>query len=128
MAGNYFLLKENYDKHFTKALKVRRLVSQDFEKVWPEVDLLLTPVTLTDAPSYKQFSELDNRTQTSKQDYCTQPVNLAGLPAATIPVSLSNRHLPISLQVIGQKFQDVKVLKMCQWIESQVKFPKLILK
>merc|ERR1712062_538844 len=57
LAGNYFLLRENYDEYFEQALKVRRLISRDFLNVFngnEKVDLLLTPVTLSDAPSYSK--------------------------------------------------------------------------
>ena len=62
-----------------QAMKVRRLISNDFDKVWKNgYDLLLTPVTLSAAPTYSEFVQLDNRTQTSIQDYCTQSANMAG--------------------------------------------------
>ncbi len=128
LAGNYFLLKENYDNYFIKALQVRRLISKDFEEVFRKVDLLLTPVALSDAPSFKDFSSSDNRTQTAKHDYCTQPVNLAGLPAATLPVKLSKRSLPLSLQIIGDRCQEQKVLQASKWLENRLNFhlPELI--
>ena len=126
LAGNYFLLREHYDEYFEQALKVRRLISRDFDTVLhkQKVDLLLTPVTLSDAPSYSTFSSSDNRTQTAKYDYCTQPVNLAGLPAAAIPVKLSKRSLPLSLQIIGAYGHDFKVLNFCQWLENRAHFPQ----
>ena len=79
LAGNYFLLREHYDEYFVQALKVRRLIAQDFDRVFQEVDVLLTPTTLTEAPSMDDFLTSDNRTQTAKHDYCTQPVNMAGV-------------------------------------------------
>jgi aspartyl-tRNA(Asn)/glutamyl-tRNA(Gln) amidotransferase subunit A len=91
------------------------------------VDVLLTPVTLTQAPSFQQFSNSDNRTQTSKHDYCTQPVNLAGLPAATIPVKLSKDSLPIGLQIIGPKFGEQKILDVCKWLENRLEFSQPII-
>ena len=60
-------------------MKVRRLISQDFDKVWSNgTQLLLTPVTLSAAPTYSEFIRWDNRKQSSVQDYCTQSVNMAG--------------------------------------------------
>jgi len=90
--------------------------------------VLLSPATLTDAPSFNQFSKSDNRTQTAKHDFCTQPVNLAGIPAATIPVKLSKSSLPISLQIIGQMCQEEKVLSVCKWLENRLQFsqPQLV--
>ena len=130
LAGNYFLLKENYEDYFVRAMKVRRLVCQDFDNVWDSgVDVLLTPVTLETAPRFSSFNKLDNRTQTTKQDYCTQPANLAGIPAATLPCKISAvSHLPISLQILGQNFQDDLVLRFSQWLEDELRFPQLVLK
>ena len=90
LAGNYFLLKRHYEEYYGQALRVRRLVQQDFLKVWQEVDLLLTPVTLSPPPLYSEFSQSDNRAQTATQDFCTQPANLAGVPALSLPVSLTS--------------------------------------
>jgi len=128
LAGNYFLLKKHYREYFLQALKIRRMILNDFNSVWKDVDFLLTPVTLSDAPSYEDYVREDNRTQTAKQDHCTQPVNLAGLPAATVPCRLSSRSMPLSLQLIGPYGSDLKLLRVARWLESQVNFPRLILK
>jgi aspartyl-tRNA(Asn)/glutamyl-tRNA(Gln) amidotransferase subunit A len=62
-----------------QALRVRRLIAEDFAAIWRSgVNVLLTPVTLSDAPLYSDFSKKDNREQCATQDYCTQPTNLAG--------------------------------------------------
>lgn len=69
----------NYEKYFQQALKVRRLIAEDFSNVWNSgVDVLLSPTTLTEAPDVEEFSRLDNREQCAAQDYCTQPSNMAG--------------------------------------------------
>jgi len=69
----------NYDQYFKKALQVRRLIAEDFTKVYNSgIDVLLTPTTLTVAPPYSWFSKADNRTRTAEQDLLTQPVNMAG--------------------------------------------------
>lgn len=61
-----------------QALRVRRLVARDFAQVWRSVDVLLAPVTLSDAPLSSEFRAKDNRQQCAQQDFCTQPANLAG--------------------------------------------------
>lgn len=103
LAGNYFLLQKygslyfcrmsikrvrfatvsfifrNYSKYFEKAMKVRRLIAEDFDSLWSQnIHVLLTPVTLTTAPLLSDFIKLGNRAQCATQDYCTQPVNMAG--------------------------------------------------
>lgn len=61
-------------------MKVRRLITEDFRNAWMAgVHVLLSPTTLTTAPLLSEFLELDNRTQCSMQDYCTQPANMAGI-------------------------------------------------
>ncbi|XP_052236964.1 glutamyl-tRNA(Gln) amidotransferase subunit A, mitochondrial-like isoform X2 [Dreissena polymorpha] len=125
-AGNYFLLRKNYRRYFQQALKVRRLISDDFTKVYGDgVDVLLTPTTLSVALPYSKFSMADNRTRTAEQDYFTQPINMAGLPAVSIPVRLSESGLPISLQVVGQRFKDRVMLNTAKWIEMNTNFQKL---
>ena len=74
--------------------------------------------------TYSEFCGSDNRTQTAKYDYCTQPVNLAGVPAASIPVKLSKKSLPLAMQVIGPFGQDMKVIGFCKWLENLVHFPQ----
>ncbi|XP_064629764.1 glutamyl-tRNA(Gln) amidotransferase subunit A, mitochondrial-like [Lineus longissimus] len=126
LAGNYFLLKKNYDKFFIKAQKVRRLISQDFVNVYKSgVDVLLTPTTIVAPPKYKDFMQDDNRTRSAQYDVCVQPVNMAGLPAVTVPSYLSSNGLPIGLQFIGQAFKEKELLTVAKWFEQKVNFPHL---
>lgn len=86
LSGNYFLLSKNYDRYYTKALKVRRAIANDFQRVFHHkttdkkatVDLILTPTTLTDAPLFDAFTQHSNRDQCAVQDFCTQAANMAG--------------------------------------------------
>lgn len=127
--GNFFLLKENYEQYFVKAMKLRRLISQDFDKAWDNnIDLLLTPTTLTDAPNYNEFVLLDNQTQCLIQDYCTQPANMAGIPAVNVPIKLSRKGLPLSLQLMAPPLQEKCLLTVTKWIEDCVQFPRIRLK
>ncbi|KAI4883026.1 hypothetical protein NFI96_012492 [Prochilodus magdalenae] len=124
LSGNYFLLKQNYDRYFVKAQQMRRLIAEDFRHVFQSgVDVLLTPTTLSDAARYSDFIQEDNRTRSAQEDIFTQPVNMAGLPAVTVPTALSSRGLPIGLQLIGQSFQDMKLLTVANWMEQQLDFP-----
>ncbi|XP_040575343.1 glutamyl-tRNA(Gln) amidotransferase subunit A, mitochondrial [Lepeophtheirus salmonis] len=126
LLGNHFLLEENYEEYFLRALKVRHLIHKDFQNIFSQgIDLLITPVTLSDAPRYGDFVTSDNRSRTVQHDYCTQPINLAGLPAATIPFKLSKNGLPLAIQIVGRQFEDEKVLAFAKYIESKVNFPKL---
>ena len=128
LAGNYFLMRQNYGIYFEKALRVRRLIVEDFQKVFEtgtedeKVDILLTPTTLTDAPLYKDFSSASNRDQCAVQDFCTQPANMAGIPAVSIPIRLSSQGLPIGLQLMSNNLNEELLLTVARWIEAQVDF------
>lgn len=126
LAGNYFLLQRNYDQYFVQAMKVRRLISEDFTRVWDSgVDILLTPTTLTEPPTLNEFVNLDNRAQCVAQDYCTQPANMTGCPAISVPICLSQNGLPISLQLLSANFREDKLLAAAKWVEKAVHFPIL---
>ncbi|KAM7403970.1 hypothetical protein PAMA_004404 [Pampus argenteus] len=126
LCGNYFLLKQNYQNYFVKAQKVRRLITDDFKRVFSSgIDVLLTPSTLTDATRYHDFIQEDNRTRSAQEDVFTQPVNMAGLPAVSVPTALSRLGLPIGLQLIGPALQDKKLLSVAHWIEQRVGFPSI---
>ncbi|XP_011564785.3 glutamyl-tRNA(Gln) amidotransferase subunit A, mitochondrial [Plutella xylostella] len=126
--GNYFLLARNYEKYFMKALKLRRLISDDFTKVFDidtGVDILLTPTTLSEAPLYSEFCSLHNRDQCARQDYCTQAANLAGAPAVALPAALSRRRLPLSLQLTAPPLAEDLLLNVARKIERLVNFPTI---
>lgn len=114
LSGNYFLLSKNYEKFYSKALKVRRMIKNDFDNVFhnqnktENVQVILTPTTLSDAPLYEDFTKNSNRDQCAVQDYCTQAANMAG-----ICVLLSNKHLKIN--VIFTMFQVFRRFQ-CQFI------------
>lgn len=122
LTGNFFLLRKHYEKYFEKALKVRRLIANDFKEVFQSTDVLLTPTTLSEAPLFKDFASQSNRDQCAVQDFCTQPANMAGIPAISIPIRLSNNGLPISLQLMSRKLSESTLLKVAAWIEARVEF------
>lgn len=114
----------NYDKYFVQALKLRRLIYEDYLKTWSSgVDLLLTPVTLSDAPLFSEYTQKDSRAQSADQDYCTQPANMAGIPAISLPIQLSKKNLPLSLQLMAPHFDDETLLDVAHLIEQEFNFP-----
>ena len=119
----------NYDKYFVQALKLRRLIYEDYIKMWGTgVDILLTPVTLSDAPLFSKFTQKDSRAQSADQDYCTQPANMAGIPALSLPVRISKRNLPLSLQLMAPHFDDETLLDVAHLLEQKLKFPQPTIK
>ncbi|KAJ7341807.1 hypothetical protein JRQ81_007076 [Phrynocephalus forsythii] len=126
LSGNYFLLKQNYERYFIKAQRVRRLIANDFAKVFSSgVNVLLTPTTLSHAMPYAEFIKEDNRTRSTQDDIFTQAANMAGLPAVNVPSALSEEGLPIGLQFIGHAYQERQLLTVAKWFEKQVQFPAI---
>lgn len=126
--GNYFLLRENYENYFLRALKIRRLIIGDFERVFKELgyDLLLTPVTKTEAPRFTEYTDESNYERFALEDFCTQAVNMAGLPAISIPAKLSSNGLPLSLQLIAPLYRDYDLLAASKLLERHFQFPSLV--
>jgi len=122
LSGNYFLLKRNYDKFFAQATRLRRLIHADFVKTFRKVDVLLAPVTLTEAILYSEWVQKDNRTRATLEDYCTQPANLAGIPALSFPCRLSKNGLPLGLQLIGPALSEALLMNTGKRIELEMDF------
>ncbi|GAB1606997.1 hypothetical protein Ahia01_000982400 [Argonauta hians] len=126
MSGNFFLLKGNYQKYVSQAMKVRRLISNDYRAVFASgVDVLLTPTTVSDAPLYSEFRQGGAATQIRHQDAYTVTANLTGLPAVNIPTGLSSKGLPIGLQLTGKYLAEQPLLGAAKWIEQFCNFPAL---
>lgn len=114
MLGTYALSAGYYDAYYLQAQKVRTKIKDDFKKVFAEVDVLFTPTSPTTA--FKFGEKVDNPLQMYLSDICTVPVNLAGLPALSIPAGEVN-GLPVGLQIIGAQFHDEKVLQVGHFFE-----------
>ena len=120
LIGTYVLSAGYYDAYYLKAQRVRALIKQDFDNVFDDVDALLTPT----APS-EAFAIAENDDDPIKMylnDIFTVPASLAGLPAISIPGSLSDTGLPLGLQVVGKMFDEESVLKVADVLEKGVGF------
>ena len=120
--GTFVLSSGYYDSYYLKAQKVRTLIKEDFNKAFEEVDVILTPVSPT--PAFKIGEKTDNPLEMYLSDIFTIPVNLAGLPAISIPVKENNDHahrqagLPAGFQLIGKHFREMDILKIGQTYEK----------
>ncbi|CAF4355432.1 unnamed protein product [Rotaria sp. Silwood2] len=125
LAGNYYLLEENYDKYFVQSQRVRRGVMNDYKKVFEEdkVDCLLAPVVSNDPITLAEYEQAEDIF--SEDDIFTVGANLAGLPALSFPVRLSSKGFPISLQLIGSFLKDQELLSIAHRICSTYQFPFL---
>jgi aspartyl-tRNA(Asn)/glutamyl-tRNA(Gln) amidotransferase subunit A len=108
MLGTYVLSAGYYDAYYGKAQAVRTLIKQDFHTAFEEVDFIVTPVAPT--PAFK-FGEKSDPLQMYLSDIFTISVNLAGLPAISVPCGFSPGGLPIGMQLIGRPFDEATILR-----------------
>ena len=120
MIGNYALSAGYYDAYYLKALKVRTLIQEDFNKAFEKVDVIVTPTAPT--PAFKAGSFTSDPLKMYLQDVCTVPLNLAGLPGISIPCGFSSRKMPIGLQVIGKALDEETVLRVAYTYEQSQSF------
>ncbi len=109
MLGTYALSAGYYDAYYGKAQAVRTLIRKDFEAAFQEVDLIVTPVMPTTA--FKLGEKIADPLQMYLSDIYTISVNLAGVPAISLPCGFSKAGLPIGLQIVGRPFQEDTVLR-----------------
>ena len=124
--GTYVLSSGYYDAYYLRAQKVRTLIRQDFLNAYREVDALLTPTS--PMPAFK-LGEKSDPLALYLCDIYTIGVNLAGLPAISVPCGFTQSGLPIGLQLIGQPFKEAELLGMAHAYEQahdwKNQFPKL---
>ncbi|WP_394175661.1 Asp-tRNA(Asn)/Glu-tRNA(Gln) amidotransferase subunit GatA [Guptibacillus hwajinpoensis] len=115
MLGTFALSSGYYDAYYKKAQKVRTLIKNDFEKVFEDYDVIIGPTTPT--PAFKVGEKIDNPLTMYANDILTIPVNLAGVPAISVPCGLSN-GLPVGLQIIGKHFDERTVYRVAHAFEQ----------
>ena len=120
MIGTYVLSAGFYDAYFNQAQKVRALIARDFERVWRECDLLLTPTAPSAAFALGEKS--DDPIAMYLNDVFAVPASLAGLPAMSVPAGLNDQGLPLGLQIIGRAFDEQGVLNAGLAFEERAGF------
>lgn len=110
MLGTYVLSAGYYDAYYRKAQKVRRLIMNDFENVFKEVDYIISPTTPNTA--FKIGEKVEDPLSMYLNDIYTASVNLAGIPAISIPAGISRDDLPFGIQLMGKKFDEEGLLRM----------------
>ena len=117
MLGTFALSSGYYDAYYLKAKKVQALIKQDFNNAFKEVDFILTPTS--PFPAFNIGEKIDDPLKMYLSDIYTVPVNLAGVPALSMPVGMDN-NLPVGLQIIGKHFSDLNILQLAKLIEKIV--------
>lgn len=116
MLGTYALSSGYYDAFYTKAQRVRTLISQDFKTAFDSVDVVLSATAPT--PAFEIGERLDDPISMYLSDILTIPCNLAGLPGISQPCGFTSRSLPIGLQLVGKPFAEKTILQAAAAFES----------
>ena len=124
MIGTYVLSSGYYDAYYLKAQKVRKLIKNDFDEAYKKVDAILTPSTPTSA--FKIGEKKDDPVSMYLNDIFTVPVNLAGLPAISIPAGHDAAGYPLGLQIIGKAFKEQEILNLAYAMEDKINFKNKI--
>ena len=120
--GTYVLSSGYYDAYYKKAQLVRTLVMKEFEKAFAKYDVLLTPTSPTVA--FEIGTRSNNPLEMYLADICTVSVNIAGLPGISIPCGVDGKGMPVGMQLIGNRFQEEKILNAAYAYEQKTNFRK----
>ncbi len=120
MIGTYVLSAGYYDAYYVKAMKVRNLILQDFQRAFESIDVMLTPT----APSaaFAIGERMDDPIQMYLNDVFTVPASLAGLPAISVPAGLSEEGLPLGLHLITKPFDEETLFQVSGVLETSLDF------
>lgn len=125
LIGTYVLSAGYYDAYYVQAQKVRRLVKQDFEQAFSTCDLILTPTSPAEPFPIGDKTMQENPINMYLNDVFTVSVNLAGLPALSLPAGLSANGLPLGMQLIGKAFDEETIFKAAYVLEKNLGFKGL---
>jgi aspartyl-tRNA(Asn)/glutamyl-tRNA(Gln) amidotransferase subunit A len=120
MLGTYVLSSGYYDAYYLKAQKVRSLIKRDFEAVFAEYDLVLTPTI--PSPAFKLGEKTADPLMMYLSDIFTISANLAGIPAISVPAGMSGEGLPLGLQLMGPPFSEAKILQVAYAFEQETDY------
>jgi len=116
MLGTYVLSAGYYEAYYRKAQKVRRLIKEDFDRAFAEVDCIITPTSPTTA--FKLGEKIDDPLTMYLSDVFTVSANLAGIPGISIPCGLDHQGLPIGLQILGKQFDEATILRVADFLHA----------
>ena len=125
LIGTYVLSAGYYDAYYLKAQKVRRLIKNDFDEAFKKCDLILTPTSPVEPFAIGDTKMLENPINMYLNDVFTVSVNLAGLPAMSLPIGLSQHGLPLGMQLIGRAFDEGTIFKAAYQLERGANFVRM---
>ena len=118
--GTYVLSSGYYDAYYKKAQKVRTFVKKQFDENFKKYDVLLTPVAPTTA--FEIGSKSNNPIEMYLADICTVSINIASVPAISIPCGVDKNGMPVGMQLIGDRFSEAKLLNAAYTFEQKIQF------
>ena len=116
MLGTYALSAGYYDAYYLKAQRVRAFIKQDFDEAFRRCDAIITPTAPSTA--FKIGEKIEDPLQMYLSDIYTISVNLAGLPALSLPCGFDGDGMPIGLQIIGKHFDEATILRLAYAYEQ----------
>jgi len=116
MIGTYALSAGYYDAYYLKAQQIRRLISEDYKKAFEEVDIIASPTSPT--PAFNLGEKTDDPVTMYLSDIYTIAVNLAGIPALSMPAGFINQR-PVGLQLMGNYFSEAKLLNVAHRFQKE---------
>ena len=119
LLGNFVLSSGYYDAYYLKAQKVRHLIRDEFNKIFDEADLILSPIAPSVAP---KLGSLHDPLEMYKSDMYTIAINLVGLPALSLPIMKNSENLPVGLQLIGKAFNEQPIFNAALSLERAVNY------
>ncbi len=117
MLGTYALSAGYYEAYYAQAQKIRTLIIRDYNRAWDKFDVLLSPTSPTTA--FKIGEKIDDPLTMYLSDICTIPVNLAGIPAISVPCGFS-KGLPVGFQIMGPPLEEARILNVAYALEQSL--------
>ena len=118
MIGSYILSGDNAKNYYYKALKIRKAMTDSFKENLSKYDLLIGPTNTNVA--YKLGTKQDDALKSFYDDLLTIPVNMAGLPAISLPIGFNHDNLPIGMHIIGNYYEEDKIYQLASYIENKL--------
>jgi aspartyl-tRNA(Asn)/glutamyl-tRNA(Gln) amidotransferase subunit A len=119
MLGNFVLSSGYYEAYYVKAQKTRHIIKDEYNKIFEEVDLILSPIAPGTAP---KFGELSNPMDMYLSDIYSISVNLAGLPALSLPIMKNSDGMPVGLQLIAKAYDEQTLFDGSLSLEKEIAY------
>ncbi len=122
MLGSFVLSSGYYEAYYKKGLKTRAVIKNSFDSAFEKYDAILSPIAPTAA--FKIGENIKDPLKMYLGDIYTVSVNLAGIPAASIPCGFTKDNLPVGVQIIGPTLSEKKIIKICSAFQNNTDFHK----